>query len=371
MHIPNISLAYIVAELSPLIDGCIVRRVQELDNGWLKFKLQTRQGTKDLIAAPDALFLTFFSMPARQTTSGYGAFLRKRLSNKKIISFKQHGFDRIIVIELEGFFLIFELFAKGNIVLLDEKKIILSAFRKERWKDRILKKGEDYKFPSSKGISPAGLDSKSLENILKKSNSDLVRTLVKDINIAPSFAEEACLKASVGKEKQAKEITEKEIAKLVSAIKELYSVDLKKEAVSTAEKAGSEILLPFELNCLPKLESFNSLNEAIDLAYGKQFSEAKGADERNAVSKKKAELDYSIQQQKEALETFLSKIELNAKKAKLIYANYSRLFPLIQSLNSAKKEKNWEKEIMYKIKNEFPFLKSFNLKQGKVVVSLE
>ena len=371
MQIPNISLAYIVAELNPILDGCIVRKVQELENGWLKFKLQTRQGTKDLIAAPDALFLTSFSMPARQTTSGYGAFLRKRLSNKKVLSFKQHGFDRIIVMELEGFFLIFELFAKGNVILLDENKIILSAFRKERWKDRILKKGENYKFPSSKGISPAELDEKILEKMLKESNSDLVRTLVKEINIAPPIADEACFKALLTKEKPAKELNKKEIALLVATIKDLYSIDLKKEAVSVTKKADVETLLPFELSTLEKTNSFNSLNEAIDQCFGKQFSEVKGADERKAVSKKKAELNYSMLQQKEALETLSSKVELNAKKAELIYANYSGLFALTQALNSAKDKKMQEKEIMYKIKNEFPFLKSLNLKQGKVIISLE
>ena len=76
-------------------------------------------------------------------------------------------------------------------------------------------------------------------------------------------------------------------------------------------------------------------------------------------------------QQKEALETLSSKVELNAKKAELIYANYSGLFALTLALNSAKEKKMQEKEIMYKLKNEFPFLKSLNLKQGKVIISLE
>ena len=137
------------------------------------------------------------------------------------------------------------------------------------------------------------------------------------------------------------------------------------------KKADSETLLPFELSTLKTINSFNSLNEAIDQCFGKQFSEVKGADERKAVSKKKAELNYSMLQQKEALETLSSKVELNAKKAELIYANYSKLFALTQTLNSAKDKKMQEKEIMYKMKNEFPFLKSLNLKQGKAIISLE
>ena len=215
------------------------------------------------------------------------------------------------------------------------------------------------------------LDEKTLEKMLKESDSDLVRTLVKEVNIAPPIAEEACLKAAIDKQKSAKEISKKEIKDLVATIKDLYSIDLKKEAVCLAEKSDVKILLPFELSVLKKTVSFNSLNDAIDQEFGKQFSETKGADERKAVSKKKAEFDYSIQQQKEALGTLLSKVESNAKKAELIYANYSGLFALTQALNSAKDKKMQEKEIMYKMKNEFPFLKNLNLKQGKVIVSLE
>ena len=82
MEIPNISLAYLVAELKPVLDSSILRKVQELPNGWLKFKFQTRQGTKDLVASPNAFFITSYSLPAKQQSSGFGAFLKKHLANK-------------------------------------------------------------------------------------------------------------------------------------------------------------------------------------------------------------------------------------------------------------------------------------------------
>jgi predicted ribosome quality control (RQC) complex YloA/Tae2 family protein len=378
MQIPNISLAYLVAELAPTLEGSIVRKVQELENGWLKFRLQTRQGTKDLIAAPDALFATSFSIPAKQETSGYGAFLRKKLSNKKILSFKQQGLDRIIAMRLEGFFLIFELFAKGNVVLADENMLILSAYRKEQWKDRTLRKGEQYKGPSSKGISPQGIGAAELGGILNESDSDLVRTLVKGLNIAPVFAEAACLALSsdddgLGKEMPAKALSGEQTAKLAAEISGLYSVDLKKERPAIAEKDGKKMLLPFlpSLPGLVALQSFPSLNGAIDAIYSKSFSESAGEQEKTLVSKKKGELEHSMRQQKEALEMLAARAENNAKKAELIYANYPQLFALQEALRSAKKQNQDEKEVMYTLKKLFPFLKSVALRQGKAVVSLE
>ena len=135
MQIPNITLAYQVAGLKQVVEGSMLRKVQELENNWIKLKLQTKQGTKDLILTPNALFIAMHSMHARQNTSGYGALLRKHLQNKRILSFAQHGFDRIIVLEFQEYFLIVELFAKGNIVLADKEKKIISAYRKESWKD--------------------------------------------------------------------------------------------------------------------------------------------------------------------------------------------------------------------------------------------
>ncbi len=379
MQIPNISLAYIVAELAPILGGSIVRKVQALEHGRLKFRLQQRHGTKDLIAAPDAIFITSFLIPAKKETSGYGAFLRKKLSNKKVLSLKQQGLDRIVTMQLEGFFLIFELFAKGNVILTDENMQILSAYRKEQWKDRTLRKGEQYKEPSSKGVNPSEITAASLGTILKASDSDLVRTIVKELNIAPVFADAACLNAgkegNVGLEKEmpAKGLSVKETAKLAVEISALYAIDLKKERPVIAEKDGKKMLLPFmpKMPGLKELQTFPTLNDAIDAIYSKSISESKGEQEKTSSSKKKSELEHSMRQQKEALEMLLAKVETNAKKAELIYANYSLLFALGEALRSAKRQSLQEKDVMYKLKGGFPFVKSIDLKHGKTIVYLK
>ena len=305
MIIPNISLAYLVSELSPLLEGSILRKVQELDNGWLKLRFQTKKGTKDVIAAPDAVFLTSFSIPAKQLTSGYGAFLRKKIVNKKVLSFKQNCFDRVLIMRFEGFFLIFELFAKGNVILTDMDYNILSAYRKETWKDRTLRKNEEYKFPSAKGVCTTLVNAAVLKKLFSESKTDVIRTLVKEVNIAPSFAEQACKNAIILKEEKASKIEDKRISGLVKAIADLYSVSMKKEKPMLVKKENKEILLPFALDLeLEKIEEFSSINEAIDSVYSKAFEDARGKGEGAAVSKKKKELEFSMNQQKEALEKF-------------------------------------------------------------------
>jgi len=371
MIIPNISLAFQVAELAPIFNESILRKIQELDNGWLKLRFQTKQGTKDLIATPEAIFITSFSMPARKLTSGYGAFLKKKIVNKKVVAFRQHGLDRVLEIVFEDFFLIFELFAKGNVILTDESLKTVSAFRKEQWKDRVLRKGEQYKFPASKGVSPLDLNEKTLLAFFSKSDSDIVRTVVKEVNIAPQFAEEACLNAGLEKEAKANSVKKASAVKLVKAIKELYFVKAEKAKPIIVEKGNKKILLPFSLKGLEKGNEFSSMNEAIDSVYSAQFSKEKVGAETLVVGKKKAELQKSMEQQKEALETLNKRIEDNAKKAELIYANYAEISELLKGANIGVDKKIKEKEIMYKLKSRFPFLQSVNLKDRKLTVDLK
>lgn len=373
MQIPNISLAYQLAELKPVVEGSVLRKVQELENKWLKLKLQTRQGTKDLIAAPDTVFLTSYLMPAKQMTSGYGAFLRKQLSNKRIVSLEQHGLDRIVVMGFEGFFLIFELFAKGNVVLTDDKMKILSAFRKEQWKDRTLRKGFPYNFPSSKGINPVELKEKHLKKAFAKSDLKLVTALIREVNIAPIFAEAACSNAGIEKETPAGKLSGKQAKALAETINKLYRISQGKEQAILVKKEDKEMLLPFPLN-LPGtriLQRFPKVNEAIDTLYSKQFNEAKTMPARKALDRKKAELRRSMQRQEESLEALKQSIETNTQKAELIYENYGKLFELLQAAKPAFDKNLPEKEVMYKLQKRFPFLKSMNLKGKRLTVSLQ
>ncbi len=373
MQIPNLTLAYQIAELQPVLEGSIVRNVQELGNNWLKLRLQSKQGSKDLILAPNAFFLTSFSMPAKQMTSGYGAFLRKHLRNKRIAAFRQHGSDRIAVIEFPEHFLIMELFAKGNIVLSDRGMDIIAAFRKERWKDRELRKGAAYRFPSSKGADPSKVTPIELKKVFAESKTDVARALISGLNIAPVFAEAACAKAAVEKSKKAAELNAKEVEKICRAVKAIYLVDLEKEQPLLAEKDGGKVLLPFALS-LPgtkKLQRFQSVNAAVDSVYSRQFAVAEQLPEQKAIEKKKAELLRSLERQRLAVAALQNAISLNKARAEAIYANYTTVFEFVQAAKGFLGHKKSQKQIMYKLKKRFPFLQKFDPATGKAVLLLQ
>ena len=50
-QLDNITVAYLVLELSALLENSYVNKVSEISGGVLKLKLHTKQGSKDLIIA--------------------------------------------------------------------------------------------------------------------------------------------------------------------------------------------------------------------------------------------------------------------------------------------------------------------------------
>ena len=365
MQIPNISLAYLIAELSPLLEDSILRKVQELENNWLKLKLQTRQGTKDLILAPDTFFVTSYSLPAKQTSSGFGAFLRKRISNKKILSLKQHGLDRIVLFEFDEYFLILELFAKGNVILTTKEMEIVSAYRKEQWKDQKISKTEQYKFPSSKGANPLEITSKEFKEILSKSNSDCIRTIVSKLNIAPVAGEEACLNAGIDKSKDAKSLETKEILKLAKELKQLYTVDIKKLKPGVSENQ----ILPFEMKSAISFQKAPSLNEAIDEHFSSEIAEKKAETVEGQV--KKAKQDKRLEIQVESEKELLERAEAERLKAEAIYSNYQGIKSAIELAKAFEKGKLTKEEVMYKV-SELGFeVKKIDLKDKKLFLKLD
>ncbi len=363
MQIPNISLAYEIAELSPLIEDSILRKVQELSNNWLKLKLQTRQGTKDLIITPNAFFVTSYSLPAKQTTSGFGAFLRKRLSNKKILSLKQHSLDRITLLEFDEYFLVLELFAKGNLILTTKEMEIVSAYRKEQWKDRKISKGQPYKFPSSKGLNPSEVSLAELKKIFSSSSSDCIRTLVSSLNIAPFAGEEACIRAGVEKTLSAPKLSDSKLKRLLSELKAIYSVDLKK----LKPGISNERLLPFKASSLPDFEPVPSLNGAVDEFFSKDFVQKRDQPKK---SPKEDKLEKNLNAQLKSKGVFEGKAVDSRQAAEAIYANYQAISQAIELARAFSGGKINKKEIMYKL-SELGFeLKEIDLKNKKLVVKL-
>ncbi|MDD5147839.1 MAG: NFACT family protein [Candidatus ainarchaeum sp.] len=368
MQIPNLTLAYAVAESRQIIETSMVRKVQELENNWLKAKLHSKQGQKDLIIAPQALFLSDYSIPAKQSSSGFGGFLRKHLEGKKILKISQQGFDRVVFLEFQDFFLILELFAKGNVILADKKMKILGVLHREEWKDRTLQKGSDYKASGSKGTDP--LDA-SHESFLKFSSSEfeIVKELVKNFNIAPVVAEEALLECGIPKDAPAKSLSQKQFLQIAEKIREFYTIDLKKIKPVIAEKNSEQLILPFEFASAKTTAGFGSLQNAFEEFFSKEFFGKEAKKTGSSLEKKLSEFQKSLSNQLEAKTRLGEKAALDSKKGEALFTHYIEVKKALEIAREAR-GKISEKDIMYKMRM-FSFVKSVDSKKSRLVVELD
>ena len=74
-------------------------------------------------------------------------------------------------------------------------------------RERKLASHEEYHYPTGKGINPLELDYLDLENLLKESDSDVIRTLARS-GLGGLYAEEVLLRAGLDKKKPSMDLDE-------------------------------------------------------------------------------------------------------------------------------------------------------------------
>jgi len=364
IQIPNITLSAIVQNLKPLIEESFIEKAQDLENNWLKLRLHSRNGSSDLVFSPKSVFISEFRVNARAESSGFGAFLKKHVLGKKIVKFEQKGFERIVELELtNGIKILAELFAKGNILILDEKGNILRPYRKEHWSSRELVQGKEYVAPPSRGLNPLKLTAEQLRGGFESAEKDAVRELLRVVGMPPIIAEEACVRAGIDKQKKAVELEEKELKRLAGKIIELYSLKELSGKAFLVKHGNGSVLLPFESKAgFAVVKEFESLNSALNELFLMPFLKPEKKENKRAI-----ELEKSIEDQKLAMEKNRRAIEENKLKAEAIYTHYADLTAVLKQMNIGK----IKKEIMYKKVFGSANIDSIDFKNRKIVLEIK
>ena len=139
-------LHFAVSELK-LLEGKRIAKIRKTKGGLYLFKI----GTEELLFQPGVRFhLTRQMHQATEAPDGFVAYLRKNLEGKTAQKISQYGTDRIVEIEVRSKErLVFELFRKGNILLVLEDGTIASCLNREDAGGRKIAKGEKYEYPKA------------------------------------------------------------------------------------------------------------------------------------------------------------------------------------------------------------------------------
>ena len=201
----NVDIYRIVKELNEEIIGTRIDKSYQPTYDTIRIKLRKAgEGRKDLVLqAGVRIHLTDYPQPNPTIPPNFPMLLRKHLSGGTITSIKQHNFDRIIEITVQKnveYTLIVELFSKGNVILLDEHRNIISPLKHRKWQDRKVTSHEEYKYPPEKGININDTNPDEIKDVLKSSDADVTRTIAMN-GLGGLYAEEIISYTNIRKTK--------------------------------------------------------------------------------------------------------------------------------------------------------------------------
>ncbi len=359
----SLELAAITNELQSLVSSKISQIYHYSESDEFFFQLHTKSGKQFLRIVPGKFLNLTKEKKSSQKPSGFSMQLRKYLNNATIRKIYQKDSERILILEIEkeeSYIMIIELIAPGNIILTQPNLLAIACLNQQKFRDRFIKPKEKYIFPKQM-IDWKILTEVQLQKILNKSEKkNLATSLATEVGFGGLYSEEVCKVSGVDKDKEPKELDSKEIKSIIRAI-----TDLLKQIKDPKGFIYTEQITPFELKDEQSKEQklikkISSYSEALDTIVSSTIA--------SPYEKKIAALNRTIKEQEAAIKKNEDLIELNSKKAEIIYEKYQSLQKLLDIVKELKKTKDW-KDIEKELKKEKK-IKRINLKEKKIVVDL-
>ena len=260
----------------------------------------------------------------------FAMLLRKYISGGKVLAIRQHGLERILILDIgKGnltYRLITELYDDGNVVLTDGAYMIVKPLVFHRFRDRDVVPGAAYTMSTTDPTE----SEESLSAFLRDNDRDLVRALAIGCMLGGTYAEYICRTAGVDKAVAAKDA---DPVPLFKAIQTLFEQVLHNRTPVMSEKNCE----PVNLDAGADVRTFPSFNEALDAFYPM----TKAAVERTKKEKiPKGEMIRHHQQ--EALKKFDAKIARAERIVAAIYENYQLVANVIETLSMESKKRSWQ-----------------------------
>lgn len=350
----NVDIYTIVKELNEQITGARVDKAYQPSYDTIRIKLRKPgEGRVDLLMqAGVRIHLTDYPQPNPTIPPNFPMLLRKHLSGGIITSIKQHDFDRIVEINIKKkdtqYTIIVELFSKGNVILLDGDKNIISPLKHKQWQDRKITAHQQYKYPPEKGIIISDTNFDEIKSICMESDRDIVRTLATN-GLGGLYAEEIITYTDLDKNAMANELTDAQIKQLSDAVATLFNKiedDFNAQIIkeSNDDNSKNKDFVAINLNKYADFRSvtFDTFNKAADEFYSKQINKDIKSEEEKAWAKRIGKFEKRLKMQQETKQGFYDTIEKSQKRGNMIYAYYSDIESILAIINQARSNHSWQ-----------------------------
>jgi len=328
-----------IQELKATIADSRVNNIYQLNEKTLIFKLHKIDlpPIRLVTEAGRRIHLTVYAQENPNVPPAFCMALRKYLRGAWVSGIEQYEFERIVTLSFktkEGLLkLVVELFGEGNIILKNEKNMILQALFFKRMRDRNILRNEVLAFPPPSGKNPFKVSLSELEEALKTVGEvEVVRVTARFLGIGGVYAEEVLLRANVDKAKPCKNLTDMEIKGIFAALQSLLSKlsEGNLEPSIILDQDGSFLdVVPFKLKRYEgfKTQVYSSFNQSLDEFY-LRVTAAESALASVEVDKLKQEADRLkrvIADQEKSIHEDEAKAERDKLIGDTIYANFNEL----------------------------------------------
>jgi len=330
----NVDVAAMAAELSDRILGGFVGKAyqQSSDRIWLSVQSPAEGRLDLLLVAGRRINITKGQRPASRTPPQFPTMLRARLSGGRIVEIRQHDFDRVLEIAVERsgarHYLVIELFPKGSIVLLDENRQILSMLKKMVYRGSKMAAGERYVYHAGQP-DPRTISQEELSAWLSSAGQDLVRSLVRGLNMGGTYGEEVCLVAGVDKNRPAADLDASEVERVHQALRQVF-LDQTFDPHIVLSRDGSEpvdvLSRPLRIYDGLPVRRYATFSEAVDAFFEEKEAPAEAGQDP---------LDRRIELQKRAVEEFEAQERALIARGELVYQMYGSVEKILNVVAQA------------------------------------
>ncbi len=361
-----LDLHYLLKEIKDKVEGSLIRKIYQLEEDKLLLQLyKASHGQQELLLGGDFVALLNYKVPRPEKPSNFAMLLRKHLRGKRVESFEQLGFDRIVVLKTQDYKLVVEILPKPNIFFVDnQKNIIWSCLIKKNLRFRELRIHGTYERPAPP-LDPRNVSMEELlKEMRKESDKKVVVFLAQRMGLSGVYAEEVCLRAGVEKSKKCHELGEENVESIVEAARGLFEKQ-PGPAIVLDDQGNMVDVVPFRLKVYEKmkLKHYESFNDAIndyfvEMLKVKEAEEMRKGKSRYSLAER---LEHRLEMQMEALKRYEEMEEKLRKAGEKIYEHYDKVEEMLSKFSTMELH-----EIMH-----HPLVKRASAKEKEVVIELD
>ncbi len=316
----NLEYSVVVQELQSLI-GTHLENIYSIGN-----LVRLKIGGKDIIIEPGIRAHTTKYIEKDEEPSSFVTTLRQYIRNARLRALYLHNNDRIVVFDFGEMQLVCEMFAKGNVILVENGKTT-AALKQEEWSDRVIARNKPYSFPKSNVKT-------SVRDALASAPAKYVVVALLQLPLGKEYVLELLRRLTIDEKKGVRELTEKEIVALEAGYETIL-----KNARPYASYAQDVVNAVSLVKTDPNAKEFPTLNEALDEYY---FHNKEVRNEKLEKLKKR------LEEQEKRLLLLKGEELLHKQTGDYIYEQYEKIESLLGSVRGLP---------IGNIENKFPHLK--------------